>query len=141
MSLGLGELLRIAATAAGTAFGGPAGGALANLGVGALEGLANELDKEDTEPEAKRKMKQARREEWIEFCVGNEKEKKKLYEAVTKKHGAIPEALRIATNNRAAFELRAVITGSIYETEGRVPGEQEVNLLAEFVSAVARRKA
>jgi hypothetical protein len=141
MSLGLAELIRIAATATGTAFGGPAGGALANLGVGALTGLADELDHEDTEPEARRKMKEKRREDWIKFCVKLEREKRELYERVQKKHGAIPEALKIATNNRAAAELRAVITGSIYETEGRIPEGQEVNLMAEFVSAIARQKA
>lgn len=113
----------------------PAGGV---IGAG-LNAAANRIDQEDDESTASstRKIKQKRRETWIKFAVKLEKEKQR---ALAKAGDGVTEGLRTALNNRAAAELRAVITGDIWETEEREAGGQEVNLYAEAVSARARQQ-
>lgn len=132
------EVLRILGPGAGAAVGGPWG-----AGVGAvIAALSDRLDEEEAKdtPEAVRKMKQKRREHWIDFCAELEKEKQRHLKAAVKAHGAIPVALRNSLNGRAAAELRQVITADILETENRTPSEQEVNIFAEAVSARARQE-
>lgn len=125
----LDEVIRIAAVPVGAAV---PGGAIIAPGMLAL---ANQLDKEDTAPEALRKAKEGRRKKWVEFAVDLGKDTRDKL----KKH---PEearsAMRRVLDEKAAADLRVVIKGDILETEGRIPGDQEVNILADAVSARAR---
>jgi hypothetical protein len=135
MGFPLAEVLRIGATVAGAAVGGPLGG----VGAAALTGLANEMDKEDDPetPKAIREMKQKRRKRWVEFATDAEKAKhNKLKRYPEAAHHDMGKVLSAA----AGADLRALIKGDILETEDRIPGEQEVNIYAEAVSAAARRK-
>lgn len=132
MGLGLAEIIRIAAAPVGV-LAGPAGALVAP----GMLALANELDKEDTAPEATRKMKEKRRKDWIEFAVDLEKRK----ESKLKKYPeAAREAIGRVLGESAGADLRAVIRGEIFDTESREPSDQEVNLIAEAVSARAREK-
>jgi hypothetical protein len=130
----LAEVIRIAAAPV-AGLTGPAAPFVAP----GLLALANQLDKEDEPgtPDALRKMKQKRREDWIKFAVNLEKDKKKRLE----KHPEVArEAIGRVLGEAAGADLRAVIRGDIFETEGREATDQEVNLLAEAVSARVREK-
>lgn len=133
MGFPLAEIIRIAAAPVGL-ITGPAGALIAP----GMLALANSLDKEDSAPEAVRKMKERRRKDWIEFAVKLEKEK---LDKLKKYPDAARPAISAALGTAAGADLRAVIKGEIYETENRIPDDQEVNLLAEAVSARAREKA
>jgi uncharacterized protein YpuA (DUF1002 family) len=135
MGFPLAEVLRIGALGLGAAVAGPFGVA----GAAALTGVANAMDKEDDPetPEGIRKMKQKRREGWVDFATKLEKDKqqklKKYPEAARGEIGKVVSA-------QCGADLRAVIKAEIFETENRVPDDQEVNLYAEAVSAKAREK-
>jgi hypothetical protein len=138
----LAEILRIAATPVGAVVGGatgPAGALTGPLAAGALNALANQIDREDdpATPEGVRKMKQRRREDWIKFALGLEKDKAKKLD---KYPAPAREAIKKVLDESDAASLRAVIRGEILETEGRIAGDQEVNILAEAVAARVKEK-
>ena len=136
MSLPLAEIIRIAAAAVGvvgTATAGPLGA----IGAAALSELANGLDREDDEPEPIRKMRKKRREDWIKFCVKLEKQKQ---DKLKKYPAAARPSIGAVLSEADGASLRALIRGTIFETEDRDPGEQEINIYSEAVSAAARGK-
>ncbi len=133
MSFPIAEVMRIGA--AGVSVAGP-GGAIAGA---MLTKAANHFDKEDDPetPSSMRNMKRKRRKGWVDHAVELEKEK---LQALKKVGDGVTEALKRALNGRAAQDIRAIIAADIYETENRIPGDQETNLYAEAVSAAARRE-
>jgi len=134
MGFSLAEVLRIAATVAGTAVAGPFGG----IGAAALTGLANEIDKEDDPetPKAVREMKRKRRKRWVEYAEDREKKKRKH---LSKIEGDTTQLKRVLSA-QAAADLRAIIAADLHDTEERFADEQEINLYAEAASAAARGK-
>jgi len=135
MGFPLAEVLRIGATAVGGALAGPPGA----LAVGALTGLANQIDKEDdpATPSSIRTMKQKRREEWIKYRLGLEKDNLKK---VQKYPEASRDSVKRALDDAASRDLEAVIRGDIFETENRHADDDEVRLYANAVSARVREK-
>lgn len=133
MGFPLAEILRIAAIPIGAAV---PGGQLIGPG---LIALANEIDKEDEPgtPEAVRRMKRKRREDWIKYGLNLEKNKidrlKKYPEAA---RPSISKTLSAANG----ADIRTVIKASILESEDRIPSDREVNLYAEAVAARVREK-
>ena len=127
----LDEVIRIAAVPVGAAV---PGGAIIAPGMLAL---ANSLDKEDSAPEATRKMKERRRKQWIEFSVDLGKD---IRDKIKKYPAAARDSIKAEFDKAAAADLRSLIKGDILETENRIPDDQEVNILAEAVSARAREE-
>jgi len=134
MSFPLAEVLRIAATVAGTAVAGPFGG----IGAAALTGLANEIDKEDDPetPKKTREMRRNRRKRWVNYAEDREKDKRKHLARIK---GDTTQLKRVLSQ-QAASDLRAIIAADLYDTEERFADEQEINLYAEAASAAARGK-
>lgn len=127
----LDEVIRIAAVPVGAVV---PGGAIIAPGMVAL---ASELDKEDSAPEALRKMRQERRENWIKYRLGVEKDNTKKLE---KELAPARDSIKRAFDEAASKDLESVIRGDIHETEGRFADDDEVRLYANAVSARAREK-
>lgn len=128
------EVLRIMAAPVAGLAGAATGGAATPFVLAGMNGAANAMDKEDEPgtPKAEREMKKKRREDWIKFALKRAEQKRdKLKKYPKESWPAMGKA--ISASNGA--DLRAVIRGDIFETEERIAGDQEVNLLAEAVSA------
>ena len=135
MGIPLAEVVRIGAIAADLGLPGVIG----NIGSAALNQLANGMDKEDDvdTPKNIREMKKKRRKEWVEYSIKLEKKKRdKLKKYPEASHSAMGEAIGKADG----ASLRAIIKGTILETENRIPSDQEINIYAEAVSAAVRGK-
>lgn len=134
MAFPFAELIRIAAAPVG-ALTGPVGA----LGAPAMLALANSLDQEDDEstPEATRRMKKKRREDWIKYRLDLEKDNLKK---VAKRPEAARDSIKRVLDDAANRDLEAVIRGDIHETEGRFADDDEVRLYANAVSARVREK-
>lgn len=125
----LDEVIRIAAVPVGAAV---PGGAIIAPGMLAL---ANQLDKEDSAPEALRKSKEKRRKRWVDFAVDVAKD---IQQKLKKHPEAARSAMKRVLDDQAAADIRVVIKSDILETESRIPSDQEVNIIAEAVRARAR---
>lgn len=132
MGFPLAEIIRIAAAPVG-ALAGPVG----PLAAPAMLALANSLDKEESLPEQQRKMKEKRREDWIKYRIGLERDNLNKLE---KYPPLARDSIKRALDEAATTDLMAVIRGDIHETEGRFADDDEVRLYANAVSARVREK-